>query len=133
MEKKSIKKFQRLPDVEISWKALFSPAFRDLPHAAKGALLLFFGKANKTYTDPFRYDAEFTFTYAEARQYGFSSATFAKATRALDRYGFIDYVFISEQRVRNENIFRLSKRWELYDGSTGDIPEGVATIATLKY
>lgn len=76
----------------------------------------FLGKVKTGYHDPQKYLLDFTFSYPEAKRYGFAYSTFSKTIKALVAFGFIDPVDRGGLRgyQKGYNIFRLSKRWEQY-------------------
>ncbi|MFZ3064684.1 MAG: hypothetical protein WA277_05310 [Nitrospirota bacterium] len=109
------------PFVPMLWSILNSAAYRDLPFAARSALIYFQGKVQARddignyipYKSLERYKLEFYFSYGEAKRYGFAVATFAKCIRALVSKGFIDPVAKGGLRGdrRSYNYFKLSLRW----------------------
>ena len=104
------------PFVAMSWDLLNSSAFKDLKPSAAKILPYFLGKPKLPITDPEYYQAEFTFSYPEARKYGFSKGTFAKCIRELCRMGFIEKTEQGGMRGKGEgyNRFKLSKEWSDY-------------------
>jgi hypothetical protein len=100
---------------------LNSAAYRDLPASAAKVLPFFIVKV-KAYghNNPARYAESFSFSYSEAKRYGFGRSTFFKMLRDLVRYGFIDVVSHGGLRSQGgyaNSMFRLSKRWEHYGTS----------------
>lgn len=114
------KKGSRLPPfVPLIWRMLNSKAYKDLPPSSAKALPYFLGKFKGGYNDPQRYMEEFSFSYTEAKRFGFSSGTFSKVIQALVRIGFVDPVDKGGLRgdCKSYNLFKLSKRWEAYGSS----------------
>jgi len=101
------------PFVALTWAMLNSKAFKDLNYASAKALPYFIGKIKGSYNDPQRYLTAFPFSYSEACQYGFSSATFSKVIQGLIAKGFIDPVDKGGLRSEGKtyNLFKLSRRW----------------------
>ncbi|MGC2424106.1 MAG: hypothetical protein WA666_07135 [Nitrospirota bacterium] len=104
------------PFVALTWTMLNSPAYKKLTHSAGHALPYFLGKVKLVYSDPQRYQNEFTFSYAEGKRYGFAIATFSNIIQELIRKGFIDPVDKGGMKsdCKSYNVFRLSRRWEEY-------------------
>jgi hypothetical protein len=104
------------PFVALTWRILNSQAYKDLPTSATKALPYFLGKVKCGYNDPQRYLGEFVFPYSEGKKFGFAFGTFSKVIQDLVRFGFIDPVDKGGLRgdSKSYNVFRLSKRWELY-------------------
>lgn len=104
------------PFVALTWEMLNSKAYKELNYASAKALPYFLGKFKGGYHDPQRYLSGFSFSYAEANKYMFSSATFSKIIQELVAKGFIDPVDKGGLRSdgKSYNLFRLSRRWEKY-------------------
>lgn len=114
-----VKKKDRLPPfVALTWGLLNSMAYIELPPSASKALPYFLGKVKTGFNNPEKYGTEFTFSYPEGLRLGFSHTTFAKIIRDLEEYGFIEWVAQGGLRGkgRGYNRFKLSKRWENYNG-----------------
>jgi hypothetical protein len=103
------------PFVPLPWNLLNSEGYQKLPFAAAKALPYFFGKV-KTNFNPQRYQSHFTFSYPEAKRYGFSFSTFSKVIKDLISFGFLDPVDRGGLRGfgKGYNVFKLSMRWENY-------------------
>jgi len=95
---------------------LNSKAYNELPFSACKALPYFLGKVRLTVGDPQYYLAEFSFSYTEGKRFSFAFATFSKVIRELVHFGFIDPVDKGGLRgdCKSNNMFKLSKRWEVY-------------------
>jgi hypothetical protein len=95
---------------------LNSRAYRALPPSAAKALPFFLGKVKVKHFDQARFHEEFRFSYGEGKRYGFAPATFSRVIQALVRTGFIDPVDKGGLRSdgKRYNLFRLSRRWELF-------------------
>jgi hypothetical protein len=104
------------PFVPLTWKMLNSQAYKELPPSSAKGLPYFLGKVKCGYNDPQRYLGEFALPYTEGRRLGFAFGTFSKVIRDLIRFGFIDPVDKGGLRgdCKSYNVFKLSKRWELY-------------------
>lgn len=105
------------PFVPLTWEMLNSRAYKDLPASAAKALPYFIGKVKTGFNDPQRYSIEFSLSYREGQNCGFSSATFAKVIVELVAHGFVDP--IDKGGLRSEggkalNLFSLSCRWKSY-------------------
>ena len=106
--------------VAMTWKMLNSRAFKKLPPSSAKILPYFLGKVKEHYhpEDPARYTVHFSFTYSEAKRYGFGKSTFFKMLGDLVRFGFIDVTKKGGLRSLGgcaNTLFRLSRRWEAYD------------------
>lgn len=104
------------PFVPLLWEMLNSKAYKDLNYASAKALPYFLGKYRGAYKDGQKYLFEFSFSYSEAKRYGFASSTFSKVIQELVRKGFIDPVDKGGLRGdgKSYNLFKLSERWERY-------------------
>lgn len=104
------------PFVALTWELLNSEAYKKLPSSPSKALPYFLGKVKTGYNDPAKYLTKFTFTYTEAKRYGFASTTYYRLISNLMCFGFIDPV--SKGGLRGDgyssSCFRLSKRWMGY-------------------
>jgi hypothetical protein len=105
--------------VAMTWKMLNSKAFKKLPKSSAKILPYFLGKVkdHRHPDDPARYTVQFSFTYSEAKQYGFGKSTFFKMLGDLVRFGFIDVIKkggLRSQGGQADSLFRLSRRWEAY-------------------
>jgi len=102
--------------VPLLWEVLNNQVYISLPHSAAKALPYFIGKVKIKFDDPERYRMEFSFTYREAKRYGFSPSTFSKAIQSLVAYGLIDPVDKGGLRsdCKSSNKFCLSLRWKDY-------------------
>jgi hypothetical protein len=112
-----MKKGNRLPPfVPLTWEMLNSRAYKDLSASPAKALPYFLGKVKTQWNDPQKYKMEFSFSYSEARNYGFASSTFSKIIHALVSSGFINPVDKGGLRgdCKSCNIFKLSQRWKDY-------------------
>lgn len=100
----------------LPWEMLNSLAYINLPHSAAHALPYFLGKVKGRLDDPERFKAEFSFSYREAKRYGFAPATFSKAIQALVAHGIIDPIDKGGLRsdYKSSNKFSLSFRWKNY-------------------
>ena len=103
--------------VAFQWVLLNSKVYWDLKPSAAKALPYFLGKPKRPFNDPEMYAKKITFSYNEAKRYGFSSSTFYKIIVELVGKGFIDPVekggLRSDEKTYNK--FKLSRRWEKYD------------------
>ncbi len=109
------KKTNRLPSfVALTWELLNSKAYIDLTHAAKGALPYFLGKIKSHGLD--RFDSNFSFSYSEAKRFGFARATFHRIICELIEKGLIDPVDRGGLRGAggSYSYFKLSERWRRY-------------------
>lgn len=113
---RSKKKNKLPPFVALPWVILNSRAYKELNFSATKALPYFLGKVREGYRDPQRYLVEFSFSYSEAKRYGFASSTFSKVIQELVGKGFIDPVDKGGLRSdgKSYNLFKLSERWERY-------------------
>jgi hypothetical protein len=104
------------PFVALSWSMLNSPAYKKMPHSVGHALPYWLGKVKRPYNDPAFYTTQFSFSYAEAKQLGFASSTWAGVIKAVVAFGFVDPV--DKGGLRGDglscNLFKLSKRWQEY-------------------
>lgn len=105
--------------VAMTWKMLNGKAYKELPPSSTKILPYFLGKVKDHYhpDDPARYAVNFSFTYSEAKQYGFGKSTFFKMLGDLIRLGFIDITKkggLRSQGGHANTLFRLSRRWEKY-------------------
>ncbi len=96
------------------WDMLNSGAYKELSYSTKVALIYFLGKpqpANIAQRE--FYEVEFTFTYSEAKTYGFSTRTFSSAIKQLVDKGFIDPIKRGGYRGFGQDAskFRMSIRW----------------------
>lgn len=117
------KKF-RIPggSVQVPWDMLNKPAYQDLSPSAAKALPYFLGKvkfgrkSGMEYASASYYSFQFNFSYAEARKYGFATATFNKVIRDLVEKGFLDCVYRGGMRGLGLSFtwFTLSPRWLNY-------------------
>src|SRR3990172_3405879 len=80
------------PFVALTWEILNSKAFKELPYATAKALPYFLGKVKTGFNDTQRYLTNFSFSYSEAKNYGFAFSTFSKVIQSLIAFGFIDPV-----------------------------------------
>jgi hypothetical protein len=111
--------------VFVPWQMLNGDAYKALSPSAGKALPLFLGKAKFgkssgiAYGSPEYYRIEFVYSYAEARQQGFASATFFKIIQELVKKGFIDPVVRGGMRGAglSYTYFTLSLRWIEYGKS----------------
>ncbi|MGD0169605.1 MAG: hypothetical protein ABSE54_07780 [Smithella sp.] len=114
--KKAINKLKRLPPfVPLPWDMLNHKAYKELPPSAAKALPYFIGKVKKAFHDPSRLNTEFSFSYKEAKSFGFALATFSKIIRDLVKHGFLDPIDKGGLRgdCKSNNLFCLSHRWKL--------------------
>ncbi|MCL4492491.1 MAG: hypothetical protein M1510_11465 [Nitrospirae bacterium] len=104
------------PFVALTWEMLNSKAYKALPASAGKALPYFLGKVKTTYNDPQKYDMEFSFSYTEAKKYGFATTTHHRTICELMKKGFIDPFDKGGKRSdhKSYNLFTLSRRWEDY-------------------
>ena len=107
------------PFVPLPWELLNSRAYKDLKYASAKAFPFFLGKRKENYRDIQRYLIEFSFSYSEAKKYGFAPATFSKIIRELVGKGFIEPVDKGGLRSEGKsyNLFKLSQRWKEYGTS----------------
>jgi hypothetical protein len=84
--------------------------------AARAALPYFLGKPKAPFNRPDYYTVDFSFSYLEARRYGFARATFAKIIEQVMAHGFIDPIQKGGLRgfSKSCSTFRLSRRWEKF-------------------
>lgn len=104
------------PFVALTWKMLNSSAYKKLTFSAAKALPYFLGKVKLPLSDPQRYSSPFSFSYTEAKKYGFANGTFSRVIIELMGKGFIDPQDKGGLRgdCKSLNLFTLSQRWELY-------------------
>jgi len=106
------------PFVALPWDILNGPAYKALSHSAAKALPYFFGKAKDgtPHRDPEWYSTSFTFSYKEAKSYGFSYSTFHQIICQVVEKGFIDPVDKGGLRgcSRSNSKFKPSIRWKKY-------------------
>ena len=116
MSYKSRKRDRLPPFVPFYWEILNSKAYIELPPSASKALVYFLGRVRLNIRDAQRYLTDFSFSYREGNRLGFSLATFSKVIQDLIRFGFVDPVDKGGLRgdCKSNNVFRLSKRWEVY-------------------
>lgn len=116
MGKKKGKSGRLPPFVALTWKVLNSGAYKKLPSSAAKALPYFLGKVKSVPNDPDRYTTSFTFTYSEAKKYGFSKTTFYKILSDLVKLKFIEVVKKGGMRAygMTSTSFKLSKGWEYF-------------------
>ena len=117
MDRKYRKGMGKLPPfVPLIWDMLNSKAYKDLPPSAAKALPYFLGKVQVSYNDPQKYLTDFSFSYTEARKYGFANSTHHRIISELIQKGFIDPVDKGGLRGGGltSSLFRLSKRWVNY-------------------
>lgn len=110
-------KRKRLPPfVPLTWEMLNHQAYKDLPPSAAKALPYFLGKVKLDFDDPSRFTTEFSFSYREAKSFGFALGTFSKIIRDLIRYGFLDPMDKGGLRgdCKSNNLFCLSRRWKFF-------------------
>ncbi|HPR65231.1 MAG TPA: hypothetical protein PK014_13555 [Thermoanaerobaculia bacterium] len=102
--------------IQIPLRVLNSNAFQDLPPSASKIWLYFVAKVKLPFEDPDRYGVVFSFSYGEARRFGFSAGTFSNGIRALIKNGFLDPVKKGGLKSAGGgfNQFKQSKRWERY-------------------
>lgn len=100
----------------IFFETLNSLAYKELPYAAAKAYPYFISKVKMPLEDPQRYALEFSFSYSEAKRYGFAPATFSKAIQALVAHGLIDPIDKGGLRSNGKSLnkFSLSQRWKDY-------------------
>ena len=111
------KKSNRLPPfVPLTWEMLNSRAYKDLSHAAGKSLPYFLGKVKNSFNDPQRYWTEFSFSYREASKLGFATTTHHNVISELIAKGFLEPLKKGGLKSdgKGYNLFKLSKRWELY-------------------
>lgn len=104
------------PFVPLTWVLLNSLAYKELPHSAAKALPYFLGKVQKGFNDPQKYLMDFSFSYTEARRFGFANGTHNRAISELLSKGFIDPIDKGGLRGGGLScsLFRLSERWKEY-------------------
>lgn len=104
------------PFVPLTWEMLNSKAYKELPPSAAKVLPYFLGKPKFNYNDPQRYQTEFSFSYSEAKKYGFATATHHRCISQLVEKGFINPVDKGGLRGlgRSYSLFTLSCRWKDY-------------------
>ena len=104
------------PFVPLPWEILNSKAYKGMNYAAAKALPYFLGKRKENYRDPQRYLMDFSFSYSEGNNFGFSPSTFSKIIQELVKTGFIDPIDKGGLRSdgKSYNLFRLSERWKQY-------------------
>ena len=114
---RSRKKGGKLPPfVPLTWKMLNSSAYKKLKQSSAKALPYFLGKVKLPLFDPQRYSSPFSFSYTEAKKYGFANGTFSRVIIDLMDKGFIDPKDKGGLRgdCKTSNKFMLSQRWEEY-------------------
>lgn len=104
------------PFVALPWEVLNSNAYKDLQPSAAKALPYFLGKPKLPYAHPEIYRVEFTFSYPEAKRFGFAYGTFSKVIRDLTAKGFISTTQAGGLRGNRKsyNKFVLSNEWKNY-------------------
>lgn len=104
------------PFVPLTWEMLNSQAYKDLQHSAAKALPYFLGKVKVGHSDPNRYVASFSFSYAEAKKLGFAIGTHHRVISQLMEKGFIAPVYKGGQKSfgMSASLFSLSERWKGY-------------------
>lgn len=111
------KNFNKLPPfVALTMDMLNSTAYKDLTFAAGKLLPYFLCKVKKGFNDPERYSTVFTFSFPEAKRYGFATATFFRAYNELAEKGFIEIAEKGGLRGTGKscNKYLLSKAWNNY-------------------
>ena len=113
-KKRSSKKLP--PFVPLTWDLLNSQAYINLTNSAGKALPYFLGKVKLPHGDPGKHLAEFSFSYTEARQYGFANGTHHRVISELMDKGFIDPVDKGGLKGGGltSSYFKLSERWRKY-------------------
>lgn len=109
--------------VAMPWDLLNSSAWKELTHPARGLLPHILGQVKKHPMDPARYETDFTFSYSQAKRFGYHQKTFKTIIEQLIDKGFI--VLIKRGSLKNimddsggPAIFRLSTKWGRYKDST---------------
>ena len=99
--------------VAMPWNLLNSKAYKALKPSSAKALPYFLGKRYKSERGNKLY---FTFSYSEAKRYGFAPSTFSNIIKDTMRTGFVDPVDKGGLRGCNKsyNKYTLSVRWKLY-------------------
>lgn len=106
------------PFVAVPWDVLNAPAYTKLPASAAKALPYFFGRPKVPFSDGQYHEADFPFSYPEAKKLGFASATWFKVLCDLVAHGFLDPVSKGGLRGNGKSCsrFSLSARWKKYGG-----------------
>jgi hypothetical protein len=115
------KKHGRLhPFVPLVWDLLNSNAYKSLKFSAAKILPYFLGKPKLNLNDPEYYKIQFSFSYPEAKNLGFSKTTFAACIEELQEKGFIKKVVNGGLKGNGQgyNRFRLSGEWRYYNQKT---------------
>jgi hypothetical protein len=104
--------------VLMTWSLLNSAAYKDLPASSAKVLPFFLGKIKEyDHSNPQRFNADFAFTYTEAKRLGFGKSTFRKMLCDLVKHGFINLSHHGHYKIggaQPSTLFRLSKRWQQY-------------------
>lgn len=111
------KKMNKLPPfVAMDWKVLNSDAYKSLSHSSRASLPYWLGKPKKPFNDAENYEIDFKFPYAEAANYGFARATFARIIQEVISNGFVDPIRKGGLRGDGKSCSRfvLSRRWQNY-------------------
>lgn len=117
MGRPTARKGNRLPPfVALTWDLLNSQAYKDLPASAGKALPYFLGKVKVPFNASERYTIDFSFSYTEARKYGFANGTHYRNISQLIEKGFVDPVYKGGKRSfgMSSSLFKLSSRWKDY-------------------
>jgi hypothetical protein len=133
--KKRYSKHNKLPPfVALTWDLLNSPAYKALTPSSAKALPYFLGKVKVQYRDPERYEKLFNFSYPEAASYGFSSATFSRVRKELEKIGFIERVEQGGLKGKGTGYskYRLSDKWESY-GKAKPVQSKIAIFKNNKW
>ncbi len=113
----SRKKGRKLPPfVPLTWKMLNGTAYKKLKPSSAKALPYFLGKPKLPISDSQYYSSPFSFSYTEAKKYGFANGTFFRVISNLMEKGFIDPKDKGGLRgdCKSLNLFTLSQRWEKF-------------------
>lgn len=104
------------PFVATPWDVLNAPAYIEMPASAAKALPYFFGRPKVPFTDCQYHKTDFSFSYPEAKELGFASATWFKVLCDLVKFGFIDPISKGGLRGKGKTTsrFSLSSRWKKY-------------------
>ena len=118
------------PFVPLTWELLNSQAYKELTHSAGKALPYFLGKVKVSYDNPQRHLTAFSFTYTEAKRYGFANGTHHRVIVELMDKGFIDPVDKGGLRGGglSSSLFKLSERWKKYSTTDFEKAEGWPTF-----
>lgn len=102
------------PFVPMLWDMLNHKAYHDLAPSAAKALPYFLGKIKRN--GPDRYEEEFSFSYREAKKYGFASSTWSKVIQEVVKHGFVDPIDRGGLRGEGRSCskYSLSTRWKEY-------------------